>query len=207
MTINILEATKNAMLEELRAAFTLGGTIEFRTGAAPASVSDPDSGTMLLTYTLPAPAFAAASGGAITTLGAPYAAIATATGTPGHARFKDSTSQAIIDMPVGPAVPIADTDDATDTWTTLTAHGYVETQAVIVYQGSTTSTVAYVSVVDATNLQLLDGPGGAVLPAPPSGTYTAGFLRDARFNISVSSAAGTVTTGDTIVVPEFGVSL
>jgi hypothetical protein len=207
MTVNILEATKNVMLEELRAAFTLGGTIEFRTGAAPSSVSDPDSGTLLLIYTLPAPAFAAASGGSIATLGAPYAAVATATGTPGHARFKDSTSQAVIDMPIGPAVPIADTDDVADTVTTLTAHGYVENQAVVVYQGVTASAVVYVSVVDATTVQLLDGPGGAVLPAPPSGTYTAGFLRDARFNVSVSSAAGTVATGDTVVVPEFGVRL
>lgn len=207
MTINILEAAKNLMLEELRAYFTLGGTIEVRTGAAPATPATAATGTLLLTYTLPAPAFGAAGGGSIGVLGAPLAAVAADSGTPGYARFKDSTTAAIIDIPVGAAVPLSDTDDVTDEWTTVGAHGYVANQAVVVYEGTTTSSVAYVSVVDATTIQLLDAPGGAVLPAPAPGTYTAGYLRDARYNMSVSSSAGTVTLGDNVILPEFGVSI
>lgn len=207
MTLNILTAAKNLMLEELRAYFTLGGTIQVRTGAAPAAPSDAATGSLLLTYTLPAPAFAAAGSGTIAVLGAPLAAVATATGTPGYARFIDSLSAGIVDIAIGPAVPIADTNDGTDEWTTLVAHGLVANQAVMVYQGTVATGPAYVSVVDATTVQLLDAPGGSVTAAPPTGTYTAAYFRDARFSMSVSSSVGTVTIGDNVILPEFGVSI
>lgn len=207
MPINFLTATKNAMLEEVRSAFTAGGTIEVRTGAAPTNVGDAATGTLLLTFTLPAPAFAAAGSGSIATLGAPYAAIAVASGTPGYARFIDSVAQATIDLPIGLAVAIDDTDDGTDYITTLTAHGYVDNQAVVIYEGTTTSAVMYCSVVNTTTLQLLDAPGGTALPMPVAGTYVTAYFRDARYDMSLSSAAGTVTLGDLIVLPEFGVSI
>ena len=55
MAMNILPAFADDMLDVLVAAFTAGGTLELRTGARPTAVSDPDAGSLLATFTIPAP--------------------------------------------------------------------------------------------------------------------------------------------------------
>jgi len=199
--------TANDMLDELGAKFTLGGTIEMRTGAAPATPETAASGSLLITYTLPAPAFAAAAASSLGALGAPYLAVATGTGTLGHARFKDSVGAAILDMDVVVARHIADTDAGADTMTTSVAHGFVANQPLVIFDGSQVSSVQYVIVVDATTIQLAADIGGVAQAMPASGTYTTAYLRDARYVISLAAASAAVATGDSIVLPEYGVTI
>lgn len=66
-----------------------GGTRELRTGAEPASVADPDSGTLIATFTFGSPAFGAAASG-VATANAVASVAAVASGTVAH--FRDKTS-------------------------------------------------------------------------------------------------------------------
>lgn len=205
--MNILASYADDMLDVLVAAFTLGGTLELRTGARPSSVADPDSGTLLATYTIPAPGFSAASGGSAGAIGTPWLAIATGTGAVGHGRFKDSLGNAVLDVVAGGGVPGVTTDDATDTITTAIAHGFVANQPFQIQSGIITgNVVVYASVVDATTLQALDAPGGSVLPMPS--TPIANFyLKDPSVTILIGNATGTITLGDTVPLFDFDLRL
>ncbi|AHG92117.1 hypothetical protein J421_4650 (plasmid) [Gemmatirosa kalamazoonensis] len=78
--------TKNTMLDSIDATFN-GGTLEIRTGAPPGPGAVP-SGTLLVSITLPADLWAAASG-AVKALNAALATTAAvAAGTAGHFRIK-----------------------------------------------------------------------------------------------------------------------
>ena len=85
----------NAVVDQLDGA---AGTVEIRTGAAPTNVEDADSGTLLATLTLPAPAFGAAADGApnaVATANAISGTTAVATGTAGHFRVKANGGTAL----------------------------------------------------------------------------------------------------------------
>lgn len=206
MAMNILPAFADDMLDVLVAAFTAGGTLELRTGARPTAVSDPDAGSLLATFTIPAPGFAAASGGSANSLGTPWLAVATGTGVAGHGRFKDSLGNAVLDVVAGGAVPGDTTDDATDTITTAIAHGFVANQPFVIQTGIIAQGVAYAGIVDTTTIQALDAPGGAVLPMPPT-PITNFYLKDPAVTILIGNSTGTITLGDTVPLFDFALRL
>ena len=77
-----------------------GGTLEIRTGSQPASPASPDSGTLLVSIPLADPAFGSPSNGQAALAGVPRQAQAQADGTAGHARFKTSGGQVVVDVAV-----------------------------------------------------------------------------------------------------------
>jgi hypothetical protein len=72
------------------------GTIKIYTGAQPATPATAASGTLLVTITLSATAFGAASGGSAS-LADPASVNAVATGTAGWARFADGAGSVVFD--------------------------------------------------------------------------------------------------------------
>ena len=62
MAVRINDAARNGMVDELAGAFA-GGTLELRTGAQPASANDTALGDVVVSITLPNPAFSPASEG------------------------------------------------------------------------------------------------------------------------------------------------
>lgn len=107
MTIRVAVASRNAGLDAAfdRANAGAGpGTIKIYTGAQPANadVSDLSSYTLLVTFPLADPAFAAASGGVKDLDADPdLSATAAATGTAGWARCEDSDGNNVFDGSVG----------------------------------------------------------------------------------------------------------
>jgi hypothetical protein len=77
------------------------GTLEIRTGSAPAATTDGDSGTLLATNTFSDPAFGAASGGVITASAISDDADIDATNTAAHFRIKDSNGLVVAQGTVG----------------------------------------------------------------------------------------------------------
>lgn len=73
-----------------------GGTIEVRTGSAPALASDADAGTLLAVCTFGTPAFGAPTDGVVTANAITGDASANASGTAGHFRFKDSGGDVVL---------------------------------------------------------------------------------------------------------------
>lgn len=92
------EGTRNRLADSLADAFD-SGTLEIRTGAAPASAGTA-TGTLLASITLPATAFSAAATGAAAKNGT-WSATATDTGTAGYARFKNGADTLRMDVSVG----------------------------------------------------------------------------------------------------------
>ena len=74
-----------------------GGKIEFYTGTPPTALGDAPGATLLVTITLPATAFGAASSGVATLNGVPHTQAAVADGTIGWARVLNSADAAIWD--------------------------------------------------------------------------------------------------------------
>lgn len=106
MTLRLSAAARNASLDAAFDRVNAGaaaGTIEYRTGAQPASVATAASGTVLVTFTLANPAFAAATGDGVKDLDADpdLTATAVATGAAGWARAYDSDGVAVFDMSIG----------------------------------------------------------------------------------------------------------
>ena len=85
MAITTNTTFKNTILDGFDSAFN-SGTIEIRTGSAPGA-GNAATGTVLATITLPADAFAAASGGTKAKSGTWQDASADATGTAAHWRM------------------------------------------------------------------------------------------------------------------------
>lgn len=77
-----------------------GGTIEIRTGTQPADPDSAASGTLLVTITLPSPAFGSAATGIVSKTGL-WSATAVATNTAGWARFKNVGGTRTFDVSVG----------------------------------------------------------------------------------------------------------
>lgn len=107
------------------------GTCEIRTGAPPASITDPDSGTLLATLTFSDPAFGNAASGVATASGTPKQATAVASGDAGHYRAKDSDGNVVFDGTAGEA---ADAADVTFDEKTIVAGGTVSLSSMTVTQ-------------------------------------------------------------------------
>jgi hypothetical protein len=82
-------ALRNAILDVIETTISTAPTLEIRTGAAPSATTDADSGTLLVTMTLPSDWAAGASGGSKAKSGT-WSGTGAASGTPGHFRLKDS---------------------------------------------------------------------------------------------------------------------
>jgi hypothetical protein len=80
-------ATRNEQIELLGSLFD-GGTIQVRTGTQPPDPNSAATGTLLVTITIPNPAFNAPSSGTVEDVGG-WTGTAVATGDAGWARFMD----------------------------------------------------------------------------------------------------------------------
>lgn len=87
MTLQYSAAVRNAMLDALETTVGTSAVLKIRTGAAPANVAAADSGTVLVTMTLPSDWMAAAASGAKAKAGTWQDASADATGTAAHWRL------------------------------------------------------------------------------------------------------------------------
>jgi hypothetical protein len=91
------EAALNAVADRADGG-PAAGTLEFRTGAQPADADDAATGTLLCTFTLNDPAFAAASGGSKALDVAPaLSTVGVAAGDAGWFRILDSTGVKVLD--------------------------------------------------------------------------------------------------------------
>jgi len=97
MALKFSVAVRNARLDAIETAIGASAVLNHRTGAAPAAITDADSGTVLATLSLPADWMAAASGGSKALAGTWQDASADATGTAAHFRVyaSDGTTQHI----------------------------------------------------------------------------------------------------------------
>lgn len=97
MAIKMTVAVRNAMLDAIETAIGTDAVLKIRTGAAPANISDADSGTVLATLTLPTDWMAAASSGSKAKSGTWSDTSADNTGTAAHFRVyaSDGTTQHI----------------------------------------------------------------------------------------------------------------
>lgn len=89
MAVQYSAAVRNAMLDVIETTIGAAPILEIRTGAQPANCAAADSGTLLVSITLPSDWLAAASGGTKAKDGT-WAGTAVADGTAAHYRIKDS---------------------------------------------------------------------------------------------------------------------
>jgi len=87
MALQFSTAARNALLDALETVIGTGAVLKIRSGAAPATCGDADSGTVLATLTLPSDWMAAASGGVKAKSGTWEDASADGTGTAAHYRL------------------------------------------------------------------------------------------------------------------------
>lgn len=97
MALKLSTAVKNARLDAIESTIGTGAILKIRSGAAPAAITDADSGTVLASLTLPSDWMAAASGGTKALSGTWQDTSADAAGTAGHFRVyaSDGTTQHI----------------------------------------------------------------------------------------------------------------
>lgn len=86
MTVQLSTTVRNAALDNFESTIGTAAVLKIRTGAQPADCGTADSGTVLVSITLPSDWMNAASGGTKTKLGT-WSASATGTGTAGHFRL------------------------------------------------------------------------------------------------------------------------
>ena len=102
MAMKIAASARTVVMNALADLLDAGGTIEIRTGAQPATADDAATGTLLCTFTLPAPAFDAAGTTSVAIDADPdLSAVAAATGTAGWARVKNNSAATVFDGEVG----------------------------------------------------------------------------------------------------------
>lgn len=87
MTTQLSTTVRNAELDAIETATGTSAVLKIRTGAHPATCATADSGTVLVTMTLPSDWMAAASGGAKAKSGTWEDTSADATGTAAHFRI------------------------------------------------------------------------------------------------------------------------
>jgi len=130
MVVRLATATVNAganAMCDLADGGVGAGTLDIRTGAQPASANDVASGTLLATFTLADPAFAAGVAGVKTLDADPdLTTVGLAAGTAGWARMKDSAGATVLDVSVtatggGGDIEVDNTSIAVDQNVTITA--------------------------------------------------------------------------------------
>lgn len=87
MSLQFSVGVRNAALDSLESTIGTSAVLKIRTGDAPADVGTADSGTVLVTMTLPSDWMAAASSGSKAKSGTWQDTSADATGTAGHFRI------------------------------------------------------------------------------------------------------------------------
>ena len=94
MTIKLSTGVRNARIGAVESAIGASAVLKIRTGTVPANITDADSGTVLVSITLPADWLGAASAGVVTKLGT-WQGTGAAAGTAGHFRIyaADGTTQ------------------------------------------------------------------------------------------------------------------
>lgn len=97
MAVKFSVAVRNARLDAIETAIGVSAVLKIRTGAAPAAITDADSGTVLATVNLPADWMSAAAAGSKAKNGTWEDTSADATGTAAHFRVyaTDGTTQHI----------------------------------------------------------------------------------------------------------------
>lgn len=97
MALKLSTAVKNARLDSIESTIGAAAVLKIRTGAAPAAITDADSGDVLATLTLPSDWMAAASNGTKAISGTWQDTSADAAGTAAHFRIyaSDGTTQHI----------------------------------------------------------------------------------------------------------------
>jgi hypothetical protein len=98
MPLRLADSARNGAVNGVVDLLDVGGagTIKIYTGTQPATPATAASGTLLVTITLSATAFGAASGGSAS-LADPASVNAVATGTAGWARFADGAGAVVFD--------------------------------------------------------------------------------------------------------------
>jgi len=89
MAAQFSTAVRNAFLDSVESTVGTSPKLQIRSGAAPANCATADSGTLLAEITCPSDWMAAASGGTKVLAGS-WTVAASAAGTAGHYRLKDS---------------------------------------------------------------------------------------------------------------------
>jgi hypothetical protein len=97
MALKLSTTVKNARLDAIETAIGPAPVLKIRSGAAPAAITDADSGDVLASLTLPSDWLAAASNGTKAIAGTWQDTSADAAGTAGHFRIyaSDGTTQHI----------------------------------------------------------------------------------------------------------------
>ena len=97
MALKLSMAVKNARLDSIESTIGTAPVLKIRSGAAPAAITDADSGDVLASLTLPSDWLAAASNGTKAISGTWQDTSADAAGTAGHFRIyaSDGTTQHI----------------------------------------------------------------------------------------------------------------
>ncbi len=97
MALKLSMAVKNARLDSIESTIGAAPVLKIRSGAAPAAITDADSGDVLASLTLPSDWLAAASNGTKAISGTWQDTSADAAGTAGHFRIyaSDGTTQHI----------------------------------------------------------------------------------------------------------------
>jgi hypothetical protein len=90
MTIQLSVATRNARLDAIESAVGTSAILRIRTGAPPTNCATADSGTILVTMTLPSDWMSAASNGSKSMTGTWQDTSADNPGTAAHFRIYDS---------------------------------------------------------------------------------------------------------------------
>jgi hypothetical protein len=95
MAVKLSVAVRNARLDAFETAIGASAVLKFRTGAPPTNITDPDSGTVLCSITLPADWMAAAASGTKAKSGTWQSTGIGGGGTIGHFRLyqSDGTTQ------------------------------------------------------------------------------------------------------------------
>lgn len=90
MALQFSTTLRNNQLDQVEATTGTSAILEIRSGSPPANCAAADSGTLLVSMTLPSDWMAAASSGSKAKSGTWQDASADGTGTAGHFRIKDS---------------------------------------------------------------------------------------------------------------------
>ena len=91
MAVQLSVSARNGRLDSIETTVGTSAVLKIRTGSAPADCATADSGTALVTLSLPSDWMAAASSGSKAKSGT-WSGTAGATGTAGHFRIYDSTA-------------------------------------------------------------------------------------------------------------------
>ena len=99
----VVDSVAQAMLNSINAEFGQGCTLQLRSGAMP-PITAPSSGSIINTFSLPDPVFAAASGRTLTANAISDSAV-DLTGTIGHGEIRNSSDQLLARIP-GSAITV-----------------------------------------------------------------------------------------------------